>query len=467
MHLLLTHGYFLTEDAAEQRIMKPYPPLGLLYLSAYLKRAGHAVEVLDSTFLSREQFVARLAEAAPAVIGIYGTLMTRRNVLWVIARARELGGTVVLGGPEPVNYAADYLACGADVIVAGEGEETMAELLTALARGGDGLDEVRGIVHRRKDGTIAHTPSRPQVRNLDALPFPDRESIDLERYLTTWQMHHGVRSVSLITARGCPYTCRWCSHSVYGMSHRRRSPANVVAELEQIRARYDPNRVWYADDVFTINKRWLFEFAALLRERKLCFPFETISREDRLDERVVTTLAEMGCDRLWIGAESGSQSVLDKMDRRTDAVRMREMIRLLKKHGIRAGTFIMLGYEGEDWDDITATAEHLKEALPDDVLTTLAYPIKGTPYYDEVVDRLIERKVWEEGSDRDLTVAGRHTRRFYTHAQKWIAGEIAVERLRRSDPRGATLDRIKHLAYAKAHRAAMYVTRHATERRSS
>src|SRR6185295_5742311 len=142
----------------------------------------------------------------------------------------------------------------------------------------------------------------------------------------------------------------------------------------------------------------------------------TITREDRLNEKVIRTLASMGCYRLWIGAESGSQRVLDAMERRTNATRMREMIKLVKKHGIRAGTFIMLGYDGETWADIDATARHLREAVPDDVLTTLSYPIKGTPYYEQVADRIVGDRSWEDGSDRNLTVRGRNSRRFYRHA---------------------------------------------------
>ena len=454
--ILLTHGYFLAEDPVEGQVMKPYPPLGLLYISSHLKRAGFSVEIQDSTFLWKATALARLAEKRPRIVGIYANLMTRGNALELAAAAKAAGAFVVMGGPEPVNYADEYLARGADIVVAGEGETTLAELVPHLGRRGlADLDGIAGIAYRGACGETRRTAPRAQIADLDAQPFPDRSAIDLELYLSTWQRYHGVRSVSLITARGCPYSCTWCSHSVFGHSHRRRSPANVADEIEAIRDVYAPDQLWYADDVFTINQKWLESFAAEMKRRGLHYPFETITREDRLNPRVAELLAELGCYRLWIGAESGSQRILDAMQRKTNAVRMREMIALVKSKGIRAGTFIMLGYDGETWDDIGETARHLRLSAPDDVLTTISYPIKGTPYYDTVADRLSAPAAWEKSSDRQITVKGRKSRRFYRHAQHWLAAESRL---------GATgtglLRRAKLRARSVVSRLAMYATRH-------
>lgn len=465
MDILLTHGYFLYEDPAEAAVMKPYPPLGILYITSYLERAGFDVHVLDTTFLTRSEFERQLAQCQPTIVGIYSTLMTRQNVIWMMEKARALGATTILGGPEPANYAAEYIQHGADFVVAGEGEQTLAELIPAIrdCRRAD-LTAVAGLIFRDEAGEIEHTAPRAQLPQLDELPLPARDAIDLDAYLTVWKKHHGVRSVSLITARGCPYTCRWCSHSVYGFSHRRRSPESVADELHMLCDDYAPEQVWYADDVFTINKRWLYRYSEILQERNIRIPFETITREDRLDERVVETLAAMGCYRIWIGAESGSQRILDAMDRRTSAARLRDMIRLLQRHGIRAGTFIMVGYDGETWQDIGETAKHLTDALPDDLLTTLAYPIKGTPYYEDVAAHIVAAKPWAESSDRDLTVAGRRSRRFYGHTQKWLRNELEVARLR-NQPKCDIVELTKRVLVAKKHRAAMYLTRTSTERR--
>ncbi len=463
MDILLTHGYFLAHDEAEKKVMKPYPPLGLLYISSHLKACGFGVEILDTTFLTIETALAALEAKSPRLVGIYVNLITRRNALRLIAKCKDIDAIVVLGGPEPANYVEEYLGRGADVIVSAEGELTLEELIPHIRRYGlSRLETVRGLHFKRDDGEIVFTGPRAQIGDLDAQPFPDRASIDIEQYLRTWQVHHGVRSVSLITARGCPYTCSWCSHSVYGRTHRRRSPENVADEIAMIREVYRPDQLWYADDVFTIHQKWLDRFAAELKRRGLDHPFETITREDRLNENVVRTLAGMGCYRLWIGAESGSQRILDAMDRRTDAARMRDMIGLVKEHGIRAGTFIMVGYEGETWNDIDLTARHLRDAAPDDVLTTLSYPIKGTPYYDQVADRIVSRVNWEDGSDRELRIKGRKSKRFYSHAQRWLHAEAELARI----GHGAKANwqrRVKVKASAAVSRLGMYVTRNEVE----
>jgi radical SAM superfamily enzyme YgiQ (UPF0313 family) len=423
MDLLLTHGYCLAEDPHEQAVMKPYPPLGLLYLSAYLKAQGYGVEVFDTTFRTLAELVAYVQTQRPLVVGLYTNLMTKFNVLRLITQCRAAGAKVILGGPEPAQYAAEYLAHGADVIVVGEGELTVADL---LARDFRDLEGVPGIVFRRSDGQIAHNPARPYIHDLNTLPLPDRAAIDLPRYLQAWRARHGVGSLSLICARGCPYHCQWCSHAVYGHTHRRRSPDNVVAEVEHLIERYQPDQLWYADDVFTINRRWLLDYAHRLKTRGIRLPFECISRPDRLDETVIDALAEMGCYQLWLGSESGSQRVLDLMQRGTHVEDLQAKTRLLQKRGIKVGMFIMLGYEGETWADLEATTAHLQRANPDVFLTTVAYPIKGTAFYHNVQDRILAPDTWENTSDRQLTVRGRPSRRFYSLATRWMVNAVAL-----------------------------------------
>jgi radical SAM superfamily enzyme YgiQ (UPF0313 family) len=239
----------------------------------------------------------------------------------------------------------------------------------------------------------------------------------------------------------------------------------VAAEIELILERYRPDMLWYADDVFTENRRGLFGLAQELKRRGIRVPFETISREDRLDEEVVKALAEMGCFRLWLGAESGSQRVIDAMGRGVDVQRTREITHLLQKHGIEVGMFIMLGYEGEEVADIEATLEHLKEANPDTFLTTVAYPVKGTPYYDKVASRIIALQPWDEGADYDHTVAGRHSRRFYRSAIRRMVGEVALHRLRRGgrDGRQDYGRMARALVNAGIGRLGMWLSQHEVE----
>jgi anaerobic magnesium-protoporphyrin IX monomethyl ester cyclase len=458
MDLLLAHGYFLAEDEGERRVMKPYPTLGLLYISAYLKGQGHEVGVFDATFRTLADFEAQLRADRPRAVGIYANLMTKFNVLKMIAACKRAGTRVVLGGPEPASYADEYLSHGADVVVVGEGELTMAEL---ASRQYEDLDSIAGIVFRRDDGTVVRTPPRPYLKDLDSLPFPDRDAIDMDRYVQVWREHHGKGSVSLICARGCPFHCQWCSHAVYGNSHRRRSPANVAAELEMLIARYRPDQVWYADDVFTIHRKWFFQYAALLKARGIKIPFECISRSDCLNDEVIDGLAEMGCHRLWLGAESGSQRVLDAMRRDVQVEDVQAKTKLLQRRGIEVGMFIMLGYDGETLADIDSTTSHLKVANPDVFLTTVAYPIKGTGYHKAVERRVLARAAWNATSDRDLSVAGRYSPRFYSFATRWMVNSVALHREWRGGRSPVRLART--LANTVIGRAGMLATRNERE----
>lgn len=465
MDILLAHGYFLQEDPHERQVMKPYPPLGILHISSYLKAQGFDVGLFDSTFQAMTDFEAIILAKKPPVVGIYTNMMTKFNVLKMVDFCRVQGIPVILGGPEPRYYAREYLFHGVDVIVKGEGELTLAELLPHIARHGlRDLAGIAGIFFRRDDGAVIETEARPFIQDLSAFPWPDREAIDIEQYMRVWKEHHGMSSISAICARGCPYTCTWCSHSVFGESHRRRDPEDMADEIRWIKDRYNPDLIWYADDVFTINHRWFFRFAEALQARDVRIPFECISRADRLDVDVIQMLADMDCYRLWIGSESGSQKVLDAMKRKTSVEDVQVKTRLLQQHGIQAGMFIMLGYHGEALADLEATAAHLKAASPDVFLTTVAYPIKGTPYYTEVESSILAEREWAGRSDRDLTVADRHSARFYQHATRWMINAVRLHQARQNGAANP-LRLVKMAANVALGRVGMALTQGQVERR--
>ena len=440
MDILLTHGYFLYEDPKELQIMKPYPPLGILYICSHLRNKGINAEVFDSTFSSRQQLWDLLQQGPPSILGVYANLMTRPNVVEILRAAKESGWQTVVGGPEPGAYVREYLAAGADVVVIGEGEITLEELVPALrTRGAHTLHDIDGIAFKNPDGSVVRTNPREQIKDLEAQPWPARELIDMAKYVDVWRQHHGMGSVSLITARGCPYHCRWCSHEVFGKTHRRRKPASVADELQWLIQRYQPQMAWMADDVFTIHHGWLFQYAAELKARGVKLPFECISRADRLNLQVVQTLAEMGCFRVWIGSESGSQRILDAMERGVTVEQVQTAVALCRSVGIQTGMFLMWGYEGEDLSDIEATVEHVKKTDPDIFFTTVAYPIKGTPYFSEVADRVENLKVWSQSSDREFRIRNRHSRQFYKFADKLLRSEVDLKRLRtKSDADNST-----------------------------
>ncbi|MCY7411010.1 MAG: B12-binding domain-containing radical SAM protein, partial [Chitinophagales bacterium] len=398
LKILFTHAYFLEEDVNEQKILKPYVPLGILSISAYLQEHGFENEVYDSTFSSFQKLAEHLFETKPNVIGIYTNLMTKLNVIKLLHFIKQNIPTtkIILGGPEVTHHAEKFLKQGADVIVIGEGEQTMLELCAAVsdtcvsneAEGvsdtitnpiknnfNEAINSITGIAFLDSKNELIKTPPREKIKDISTLPFPNRKKVNLQLYFDAWKNKHCASAISVSTMRGCPYTCKWCSRAVYGESYRRRSAAKVAQEIELLQREYSFDTIWFVDDVFTISHKWLKEFYNELNHRKISVRYECITRADRMNEEVIQLLKDSGCFRVWIGAESGSQKVIDAMDRRVDVEQVSEMIRLSKKNGIEAGTFIMLGYPGEDDEDVKQTLQHLKNSDPDYYTITVAYPI--------------------------------------------------------------------------------------------
>ena len=282
---LFSHCYFLEDDLKEAVIMKPYPPLGILYLAAWLDRAGLENSVFDSTFSSKTIQKERILAEKPAILAIYANLITKLNVLELIRFVKKeasLNQTlIVLGGPDVTHNIDNYLACGADVIVVGEGEQTMLEIAQAVEKDNRRqFGHIDGLAFRLEDGSIFRTKSREKLRSIDDLPMPARDKIDLQLYLDAWKKAHGQSAISVSTQRGCPYTCRWCSTAVYGQSYRRRSPQAVADELDFLKKTYAPDLFWFVDDVFTVSHKWLQEFCNELKIRELAVRFECITRAD-------------------------------------------------------------------------------------------------------------------------------------------------------------------------------------------
>lgn len=454
MRILLTHGYFLEEDEKEKHIMKPYVPLGILYISAYLEQQGFDNEVYDSTFSSKTAFYNYLSEFKPGVIGIYTNLMTKLNVLKMIRHIKTHfpDTAIILGGPEVRASAEQFLRYGADIIVIGEGEVTMLELVKHFQQPQQSdLFLIAGIAFIHEDHFI-QTGERAKIADINTLPFPNRKKVDLSLYLDTWKKFHGKNAVSVSTMRGCPYSCKWCSRAVYGASYRRRSAKLVAEELQYIYENHSPDSVWFVDDVFTINHKWLNEFNLALKEIGLTISYECITRADRLNEEVIKTLRESGCFRVWIGAESGSQKVIDLMDRRVKVEQVREMIRLASAYGIETGTFIMLGYPGETEDDIKETVHHLKSSDPDHFTITIAYPIKGTELYKEIESLKLNNVQWDEGTDREVDFKRTYSRRYYDHAVQYVVSEVNAYKLFR---RSSYIKGLKNKLYSVKSRIGM------------
>lgn len=427
MKVLLTHGYFLHEDPKELEIMRPYAPLGILYISAYLEKNNYPNQIFDSTFSSFEKLKAYLLDFKPDAIGIYTNLMTKLNVLKIakfIKATPEIHHCkVILGGPEVTNHIEQFLTHGADYMVIGEGEQSMLEIIEFIDKKNTNIENITGIAYLN-NGVVVQNKARTKIKELDELPLPNRSKINLQLYFDAWKQKHGTSAISINTMRGCPYTCKWCSRAVYGQSYRRRSAKSVANEIAWIQQNYQVDTVWFVDDVFTVSHKWLEEFTTELQERNIKMPYECITRADRMSEEVIINLKKSGCFRVWIGAESGSQKVIDLMDRRVEVGQVREMIQLAQANGVQAGTFIMVGYPGETEEDIYETVHHLKTSNPDIFTITVAYPIKGTPLYSEVENKFIADLPWENSTDRDIDFKRTYNRKYYDYAVRMIVNDV-------------------------------------------
>ncbi|RME27827.1 MAG: radical SAM protein [Deltaproteobacteria bacterium] len=430
LDLLLTHAYFLAHDPHEQELCRPFPPLGIQYLVSWLRREGFgAVDWYDPTFADGpDALLAAVADRDPRVVGLYGHTVTRPVARPIVQRLRADGRRVIAGGPDPVQYLDEYFDMGVEVVVIGEGEETSAALLRHLADHGwrwrlDRLAAIPGIAFRDAEGRVQRTAPRPLIRPLDRIPWPHRQREDLAEYFEVWRRRHDETALSMVTSRGCPFHCAWCSKQVYGDTYRRRSVDDVVAEMAFILGEFNPDQIWFADDLFTINRRWVHRFCRTVVERGLVTPFYLIGRPGSLDPALCAALRRAGCFRMYLSAESGSQAVLDAMHKDGTVEQIRRAARLLKAHGIEVGVFVMLGYPGETPAMVDATMAMLHEIEPDVVLLSVAHPMKGTAFYDQVRDRIIRPAGWERDNGGRLAFEMDQPREWYDAAQRWIWAE--------------------------------------------
>ena len=455
MRLLLTHCYYLAEDPKEQQIMKPYPPLGLLYVSGFMEAAGVDHRVFDSTFATLQEQLSAIEDQQPDLIALYANMMTKPAVVRLMKILREDARfgfpKIVLGGPDVTYNLDNYLKAGAHYIVIGEGEETFAQLYNALKEK-TSIGEVDGIAYV-EDGAVVKTKPRTKIKDLAGLPLPNRKAIDMHSYLDTWKEHHGHSSMTISTQRGCPYTCKWCSTAVYGQSYRRRPAKEVVDEMLMLQQTYGMDRLWFVDDVFTVSHKWLAAFHKEIQERGAQMPFECITRAERLNPEVLEMLKASGCFRIWIGAESGSQRIIDAMDRRVAVETVQEAIQQANKLGIETGTFIMLGYPGETEEDIRQTIRHLKRSNPTHFTITVAYPIKGTALYQEVEGNWDAPADWQQSTDRDIYFKRTYRKPFYKQAVRRVVNEVkAYQSDSTKEWAGYKLRSVLALAFMKFHK---------------
>lgn len=473
--LLLVNPLFLEQDPVERQLMTPYFPLGLLYLAETARQAGYTVSLFDGMFQSSDEaFVAALEKEQPRVVGISILATVRAAALRLADLAHRHGATVVVGGADPTGRPESYLdpqgngSTIVDVVVVGEGEQTLLELLPALLDGAHlhgadmetNLDQIRGLVYRNADGEVVSTPARKHCADLDSLPMPARDLLDIEAYRQAWRSHHGLFSLSIIATRGCPYGCTWCQKSVFGRSFRPRSPEAVAEEMRLIKEQYHPDQLRIVDDVMGIDRKWVRAWHDSVLSKDAVTPFECLSRVDLMDEELVRLLKEAGCVRIAFGAESGSQKVLDAMNKGTQVEQIRLAAGLCRHYGIETYFYIMLGYPGEEWPDILMTVDLLKETRPDTFSSTIAYPLPGTDFFEEVKHRLLDTPDWDYTAENRLLFERQYSTRFYRWVQRWLHQEWRAARLRHGEASAPPLRQLRHQAGRLTSRGMVELLRH-------
>src|SRR6185437_12779240 len=344
----------------------------------------------------------------------------REAAFRMIHLAKQRGCTVILSGSDSTDQYRLYLDEGADFILLGEAEETLLELVESLQNEDPVFSQIKGIAFKQDDQYIK-TAARPVIKMLDALPMPAWDLIDLSPYRAMWMKHAGYFSLNMATTRGCPYKCNWCAKPIYGNRYNARSPENVVQELKWLQANYLFDHIWFCDDIFGLKPGWINEFARLTEAANLQFKFKIQARADLLlQEENVSALARAGCANIWMGAESGSQKILDAMDKGITVQQIADATRLIRKHQMNPSFFIQFGYPGETKEDIEMTIRMINHLLPHELGISVSYPLPGTVFYEKVRRSLKEKTNWTDSDEMALMFRNTFQPAFYKQLHRYV-----------------------------------------------
>jgi anaerobic magnesium-protoporphyrin IX monomethyl ester cyclase len=473
--ILLGQAYYLRFDPKLHQAQQPYAPLGTLYAASYLRERGHSATLFDAMLAeSTQEWTTALDKTRPRLAAIYEDsfnylskmclLRMREAALDMIDRACAARVPIVVSGSDATDHPELYLRQGAAAVILGEGEITIADLADRLLTQAS-IENVAGIAYLDDACAVRRTSARPFIKSLDELPFPAWDLVDVDRYRRIWRERHGYHSMNLATTRGCPYHCNWCAKPIYGQRYATRTPGKVVEEIAWLKRRFAPDHLWIVDDVFGLKPGWVEEFAELIDEHDARVPYRCLMRADQVTPSVATALASSGCRMLWMGAESGSQKVLDAMEKglRVDDIKVAN--RLLKSEGIGVGVFLQFGYPGETWTDIEATLQLARELEPADIGVSVSYPLPGTGFYERVRQELGAKQNWFDSSDLATMYKATYAPEVYRRVHGLVHHEFrarksatALTALTRSpwDLRPAHLRRAASWIY---NRAALAVTR--------
>ncbi|MDB5257430.1 MAG: B12-binding radical protein [Chitinophagaceae bacterium] len=425
--ILFTHSYFLRLDPKQWKAMQPYPPLATLYAAALLRQQGHAVQLHDTMFEQEADGITKhLQVNSPKYVVLYDdgfnylTKMCltnmRKAAFRMIQLAKQHQAIVIVSSSDATDHYQEYLDQGADYVIIGEAEITLSEVI----KGELPLTEIAGLVY--KENTQTHqTAKREVLRILDELPMPAWDLVDMEAYKKHWIQKNGYFSLNMVTTRGCPYKCNWCAKPIYGNRYNSHSPERVATELAFLSTQYKPDHIWFCDDIFGLKPGWIQEFAQRIKEKNISFRYKIQSRVDLLvDEHTVHALAESGCETVWLGAESGSQKILDAMDKGIKIEQIQEARKLLKRYDIQCAFFLQFGYLGETTEDVEATLNMVLQLMPDEIGISVSYPLPGTSFYDKVKNQLEEKTNWSDSDEMAMLFRSRVHPQYYKSLQRYV-----------------------------------------------
>ena len=429
--ILFSHSYFLRFDPKQWETGLPYAPLGTLYAASLMRQQGYDVALHDVMFAKGpDDIIPSLEKFKPDILVLYDDgfnyltkmcLTNMREAAFKMSKlAKERGCTVIVSSSDSTDHYEKYLDEGADFILIGEAEMSLLELVNALKNEEKDLSAIQGLALKQKNYVIK-TAKRLVLKDLDSLPLPAWDIIDMQPYRQTWLHKVGYFSMNMGTTRGCPFKCNWCAKPIYGNRYNSRSPQNVVSELKMLKERFQFDHIWFCDDIFGLKPGWVHEFADLVEKEDLKFKFKIQARADLLlQENYIRDLARAGCENIWMGAESGSQTILDAMDKGTTVEQIAESTKLIRKHGMNPSFFIQFGYLGETKEDIKKTIRMINKLLPYEIGISVSYPLPGTVFFEKVKSDLNEKTNWTDSDEMALMFRNTYQPAFYKQLYRYV-----------------------------------------------
>ncbi|WP_085944646.1 radical SAM protein [Ideonella sp. B508-1] len=451
--VLVASAYYYRLDPKQWRVGKPYPPLGTLYAAGLVRSLGFDTRVFDAGLAESElAFLRRLEHERPTYVVLqedgfnYLSKMCldrmREAALQMVGLARALGARVLVCSSDATDFPEPYLRAGATAVVRGESEATLAEVLQAW-RDERPWEAIPGLA-LLVDDRLVRSPQRAPITDLDQLPAPAWDLAELAPYREIWQRRHGHFSLNIATTRGCPYACNWCAKPLYGKRYTVRSPEQVVDELALLTTQHGAEHFWVTDDLFGLKPGWVQRFAALVQERGLPLRYTIQTRADLLlrDADDLQAMARAGLETAWIGAESGSQRILDAMDKGITREQIDEAVHALKQQGVKPALFLQFGYLGETAEDIRLTHQMVDALQPEEIGISVSYPLPGTVFHERVKAQMGTKTHWLHSHDLELMFPGSFAPGFYRHLHAYTARRFRLQRCwavlrgRRQAPRG-------------------------------